>query len=77
MLTDFFINTAKPVELSCVHSPCFDQAILGNIKLYLKYHDVTFTRFTCTDIKATNWYSPSTNLRKIYSLYPVEFNMNW
>jgi len=52
MLTDFFINAAKPVHLSYVHSPCFHQAILRNIKLYLKYHGVYFTRFACTDIKA-------------------------
>jgi hypothetical protein len=77
MLKGFFINTAKPVHLSCVHSSCFDLAILRNDKLYLKYHDIYFTCFTYTDINGTNWYTPSTNLHKTYALYPVEFNMNW
>jgi hypothetical protein len=77
MLTGFFINTAKPVLLSCVHSSCFDLAMLRNVKLYLKYHDIYFTCFTRTDKKGTNWYIPSTNQHKTYAPYPVDFNTNW
>ena len=64
MLTGFSINTAKPVRLSCAHSPWFDLEILHNIKPHFKYHNVYFMRFEWTDTKATNWYSPSTNLHK-------------